>query len=98
MRSRKRRHNQNQRAKAAERDDKTEQEQQVIDTVENVKEANLHKAPGRLMPARVELNQARIATQLEGTYRPIRRHKPDHRHDIAPEPLESRPDRECVPI
>ena len=49
------------RPEAAERDHQAEQEEQVVGAVENVKEARDDEAPRRLVPARIEPHQPRIA-------------------------------------
>ena len=59
--------NDNQRPQAAERQHQAKQEQQVVDAVEDVKEAKLHETPGGLMPARIQANEPRVADVLEGS-------------------------------
>ena len=50
---------------APERNDEAEQEQQVVGAVEDVEEAGLDEAQRRLVPARVEPHEARIAVEFE---------------------------------
>ena len=54
------------RPEPARRQDQAEKEQQVIETLEDVVEAEPHEAPRRLMPARIERHRAGIADELEG--------------------------------
>ena len=58
---------------AAERHDEAEQEQQVIGAAEDVPEPEPHEAQRRLVPARIELHEARVALRLEDARRAGRR-------------------------
>ena len=53
-----------------ERNDQREQEEQVIDAVEDVEEAVLDEAQRRLVPAWIELHDARVAVDVEGAFPP----------------------------
>src|SRR5260370_1020708 len=55
----------NERAEAAERNHKTEQKQKVVGAIEDVEKTEVDKAQRRLMPPRIETNQAGIAVEFE---------------------------------
>ena len=79
MRDRERGDDQHQRPEPPERDHQTQQEQQVIDAVEDVEEPELDEAQRRLVPARVEPDEARVAVELEGAHGAARRQEPQDR-------------------
>ena len=84
------------RPQAAERDHEAGDEQQVVGAVEDVQEARLDEAQRRLVPARVEPHQARIAVELEGALGAARRQEAQRRHDLQAQPREPRVDRELA--
>ena len=53
------------RAQPAERNHQAGEEQQVVGAVEDVPEAFDHEAQHRLVPARIEIDEARCAVELE---------------------------------
>src|SRR6266852_826902 len=55
----------NERAKAAKRDHQAEQKQEMVGAVENVEKTQIHKPHGRLVPPRIEVDEARIAVEFE---------------------------------
>ena len=57
-------------ADLSERDHQAQQEQQVIDTVEDVHESEADEAQRRLVPPRIQANQAGIAPVLERAHPP----------------------------
>ena len=65
MRDRERGDDDDQRPQPAERDHEADQEQQMVGAFEDVPEARHDEAQRRLMPARIETHQARIAVELE---------------------------------
>ena len=78
-----------------ERNDEAEDEQQVVDAVENVREAERDEPQRRLMPARIEPHQARIADVLERALGAAGGHEAQHRRRAHAEPRERRLDREA---
>ena len=78
----------------SERDDQTEKEKQVIDSVQDVEEAGLHEAKGRLVPPRIERDESRVTDKLECTHDTARRHEAKHHLDPRRQSLEPGPDRE----
>src|SRR6185503_6150018 len=61
-----RRDNRDEGTDPSKRDHQAKDEQQVIEPVENVLEPQRGEAKGRLVPARVEAHEARIAGVLKG--------------------------------
>ena len=82
------------RPNAPERDDEAEQEQQVVGAVEDVPEAGAYEAQRRLVPARVEPHEARVAVQLERALGAARRQEAQRRRDLRREPVKRGSDRE----
>src|SRR5262249_22701255 len=78
-----------QRAEAAERDDETEEKQQVIDAVEDVTESQADEAERRLMPAWIQLHQTRIAVQIERADRAAWEYEPQRGDRSEPEPVQA---------
>ena len=68
------------RSQSTERDDEAEQKQQVIDPVEDVVEPELDELQRRLVPARIQPHQARVADDLEGAHGAARRQEPKNGH------------------
>ena len=82
----------------ANRDGEAQEEEQVIRAAEDVGEPELHESPGRLVPARIEADESRVADPLEGAHGTPGREKPHGRGDAHTEPREGRLDREGGPI
>src|SRR6478752_9891462 len=93
MRGRERRHDQDERSQTAERNDQTDEKQQMIGAVEDMEEAELHEAQCRLVPARIELDESWIAGELERALGPTRRDEADRGRHPQAEPCELRLDR-----
>ena len=55
-----------QRTELAERNHQAQQEQQVVGAVEDVEEAFARKQVERLVPARIEMDDARVGVNVEG--------------------------------
>ena len=81
------------RPRLAERNHQAEHEQQVVDPVEDVREAELHESERRLMPSGIEPDEAGIAQVLERPLATVRRHEAQHRRRPNPEVRQPRPDR-----
>src|SRR5258708_3576023 len=52
-------------AKAAKRDHQAEQKQQMVGAVKNVEKTQVHEPRGRLVPPRIEVDEAGIAVEFE---------------------------------
>ena len=89
-----RRDDRDQRAQPPKRDHQAEHEQQVIEPVEYVLEAERDEAQRRLVPPRVEPHEPGVSQVLEHSLRPVRRHEMKHRRGSNPEMGERRPNRE----
>ena len=81
------RHDRHQRVEPPERNDQTEEEQQVIDAIQDVEETGLHEPKGRLMPPRVEPDQSRVTDKLERSHDAVRWHEAENHLDPGREPL-----------
>ncbi len=55
----------NERTEAAKGDHQAEQKQQMVGAVENVEKTQVHEAHCRLVPPRIEVDEARIAVEFE---------------------------------
>ncbi len=75
MRDRERRHDDDQLANAAERNDQTEQEQQMVGAAQDVAEALGHEQPDRLEPARIEPDKTGIVVKFQSAFGAIRRRR-----------------------
>ena len=84
-----------QRTKAAERDHQAEQKQQVINPIENMFEAEHHEAQRRLVPSRIEPDEAAVVMEVEGTHRAARQHQPQGGIRPQPQSIQLRVDREA---
>ena len=82
---------------ASERDDQTGQEEQMVDPVEDVLEAEDHEPERRLMPAGIERDDTGVATELERAFGAVRRDEAKHRDDAQTETLDTRQHRELRP-
>ncbi len=87
-----------QRAQPAERDDKTEQEQEVVGAVEDVAEAEFDEAESRLTPFRIEPDEARVAFELVGPYHTAGVQESERRNLFQRELVECGMDRESRAI
>ena len=85
-----RRHDGRQRQQPPEGDHQAGEEQQVVDAVQDVLEAEGDEAQDRLMPARVEPDQAGVAGVLEGAHGAVRQDEPQHGDGANAEPPERR--------
>ncbi len=63
------------RAQPADRNHEAGEKQEMVGAVENVPEALDHEPQHRLVPARVEIDEAGGAVKLEGAYGAVRRHE-----------------------
>ena len=81
------------RLQSPERDEQTEEKEDVLRTVENVKEAVLGKSPGDLGPARIEEHRSGVAVQLEDARPSVRRQEAHDRPGLDAEPDEPRVER-----
>ena len=77
-----------------EGENEAEQEQEVVDALQDVPEPRDAEAPGRLMPARVEPHEARVAVELERPHGAVRRQEAQGRLDPLGEAVDARVDRE----
>ncbi len=82
------------RADAPERDDEAEHEEQMIEALEDVAEAEPDESEEGLVPARVQRYQARVAGELEHALGAAVREESEHGHGAEPEVGERGPDRE----
>src|SRR5215470_7408679 len=57
-------------------------------------EALDHEAQHRLMPVRIEIDEARRSVELEGAHRAVRRHETQRSVDGAAEPIDAQVDGE----
>ena len=87
-----------QRPQATERDHQAGDEQQVVGAVEDVEEALLDEAQCRLVPAGIEVHQARVPVQLVGTLRAAGRKVAHCRHHLQAHARQARLDREPRPL
>src|SRR5579863_6992412 len=85
----------NQRAKPPERDHQTKQKQQMVRSIQDMKEAQLHKLGGGLEPARIQANEARITEKFKRTNRSARRQETQPDHHARGEPVEPRMNRKA---
>ena len=89
------RDDEHERPEAAERDHQAEQEQQVIGSVQDVEEAQLHEPQRRLMPPGIEPDDPRISRQLERPFDAAGRAEAQSRHHPNAQPRQGRFDREA---
>ncbi len=61
------------RTQPADRNDEAGEEQEVVGAVEDVPEAFHHEAQHRLVPARIEIDEAGGAVEVEGAHGAARR-------------------------
>ena len=94
MRHRKRRHHDHERTELAERDHQAEQEQQVIDPVEDVEEAFPREQVERLMPARIQVDDAGVGVHVEDALGSVRLQEAQPDIDLQAEPRQPRANRE----
>ncbi len=67
-----------------------EQKQQVVDAVEDVMKTQAHERQGRLMPARIEPHESRVADEFKSPLGRAWRLKPEHGDHAQPQPREQR--------
>ncbi len=98
MRDRERGDQQDELPELPERYHQTKQEQQVVGPLQDVEESRFDEAPGGLVPARVEPDQARIPVQVEGAHAAGCGQEAERNGGSQAEPLEPGPDREVGTI
>src|SRR4051812_13025542 len=94
MRHRERRDDDDEGAKAAERDHQAREEQQVVGTVEDMRDAETNEPRRGLLPSRVQPHQSGIARELERALCAGGRLIADHRYDAHAQPRQRGLDRE----
>src|SRR6478752_3107545 len=94
MSHRERRHDRDQWSEPPKWNDQAEDEQQVVDSVENVVEAERHEAKGRLMPSWIEPHEPRVAHILERAFGAVGRQEAQDGRRAYAETRERGVDRE----
>ncbi len=68
----------NQLAKAPERDDQAEEEEQMVGPFEDVQESEPHEAEEHVVPLGIEPDEAGVAGKVEGADRAVRLDEAEH--------------------
>src|ERR1700737_1662211 len=98
MRDCKRGHDRNECTKAPERNYQTKQKQQMIGSIQDVEESQLHEPKRRLPPTWIESNKAGIADELKCAHRTIRRLKSKNDDHALAQPAKSGMNRKARPL
>src|SRR2546422_3019609 len=93
MRNGERAHRQDERAQAPEREHEAKQEQQVVDSVQDVQEPQLDEPQRSLVPARIKPDEARVAVELVSARRSAGWQEPKRGDRAQPQSLEPGVDR-----
>ena len=72
----------------------TQKKQQMVGALENVEKPRPQEAQGRVVPRRIQPQDSRVAGELEGAHRAVRRHETHDRHYRGAQPRKIRLDAE----